>query len=94
MGNDVDTDTYVGKEFKENIENSFFTSTPLKNRKHLLKCEDCLNLSVQCTACRIIQQIEERHATSHEDVHQDTLNDNDDDFLATGKAAPAAKYLY
>ena len=66
MGNDLDTKTFVGKEFKENIDNSFLTSTPLKNRKHLLKCEDCLNLSEQCTACRIIQTIEETHASQHE----------------------------
>ena len=42
--NDLDSDTLVGKGFKENIETSFCTSTPLKNRKQLLKCKDCLYL--------------------------------------------------
>lgn len=45
--------------------NPICTSTPIKNQTHLLKCEDCLNLS-QCRACRIIQQIEERHEIKHE----------------------------
>ena len=88
----MDSDTLVGKGFKENIETSFCTSTPLKNRKQLLKCKDCLNLS-QCKACRIIQQIEETHTNQHEGDHEDKLEDNDEDFLATGQAAPAAKYL-
>ena len=90
MVNDLDT---PGKDLKENIEASFCTSTPLKNQKHLLKCKECLNMSEQCIACRIIQRIEETHANPHEDVDQDTLNDNYEDFLATGHAALAAKYL-
>ena len=91
--NDLDTDTFVGKGFKENIGTSFCTSTPMKKQKHLLKCKDCLNLSEQCTACRIIQKIEETHVNSYEDVDLDTPKDNDEDFLATGQDAPAAKYF-
>ena len=92
--NDLDTDGLVGKRFKRKIGASFLTSTPMKKKKTLLKCEDCLNLSKQCTACRIIQKIEETHANSHEEHDTlDTLMDNDEDFLATGQAAPAAKYF-
>ena len=50
---------------KENLTNTIFTSTPLKNQKHLLQCEDCRNIS-QCTACRIIQQIADKHEIMHE----------------------------
>ena len=35
----------------------------------LLKCEDCINLS-QCKACRIIQEIEERHENIFEDDYK------------------------
>ena len=50
---------------KDNPTNPFCTSTPIKKQNILLKCEDCLNIS-QCTACRIIQQIEERHKIMHQ----------------------------
>ena len=54
---------------KDNPTSPIYTTTPVKNQKLLLKCEDCLNLS-QCTACRIIQQIEERHGDVREDDHK------------------------
>ena len=67
--NDKKSDTSDYKGFKVN---SFCTSTPLKNRIPLIKCEDCLNCSSQCTACKIIQQIEDRFDDIHEDIHEDT----------------------
>ena len=43
------------------LENSSFcTSTPLKKKKILLKCEECPNLT-QCTDCLIKQHMQERY---------------------------------
>ena len=67
--NDKKSDTSDYKGFKIN---PFCTSTPLKNRIPLIKCEDCLNRSSQCTACKIIQQIEDRYDYIDEDIHEDT----------------------
>ena len=54
---------------KDNPTSPICTSTPVKNRNCLLKYEDCINLS-QCKACRIIQEIEERHENIFEDDYK------------------------
>ena len=67
-GNMDDTNETVDDSHSDISENNptnpICTSTPVKKQNSLLKCEDCLNIS-QCTACRIIQQIEERHELMH-----------------------------
>ena len=82
FGNIDDTNETVDEQYsnsdisKRNPINPICTSTPVKKQNHFQKCEDCedcLNLS-QCTACRIIQQVEERHEIMHE-VRQDMKSD-------------------
>ena len=81
FGNIDDTNETVDEQYsysddisKENPTNPICTSTPVKKQNHLLKCEDCINVS-QCKACRITQQIEDRHEIMHEgrkDMKSDT----------------------
>ena len=75
--NEMDTDEYFGERFRTNIETAFCTSTPMKSQRKLIKYEDCLDISEQCTASKIIQKIEDKHAYPHVGTFDDNEEDKD-----------------